>query len=201
MLVLPACPFPNLEYLHAMLQASSQGKTILIDTGEHYQKQSLRNRFEVLGANGRLTISIHVEGQKGEKIPVHRVKIVEDEWRRLAWKGVLSAYGKAPFFIHYEDDLNAFFGQKWPDIAAFNIATTKWLIEALGLPIDFDRSEIYIEATDDDADYRPYFKRARPFITEPYTQVFSDRFPFEANLSGLDLLMNLGPSGYAVLAG
>jgi hypothetical protein len=200
MLVLPACPFPNLYYLHAMLQASAQNETVVIDTGEHYRKQSLRNRFEVLGANGRLSISVHVVGQKGAKIPLNQLSIVDDEWRRLAWKGVCSAYGSAPFFIHYEDDLAAFFGQKWPDIAAFNLATTDWLIDALSLPIAYEVSETYVESHDKMTDLRDAFKRTQDYTTADYPQVFGDRFAFEPNLSGLDLLMNLGPAGYSILA-
>ena len=37
------------------------------------------------------------------------------------------------------------------------------------------------------------------FQTEPYTQVFSEKFDFVTNLSILDLLFNEGPNSYTIL--
>jgi hypothetical protein len=46
------------------------------------------------------------------------------------------------------------------------------------------------EFTDHRFDFEPSFKS--PSL-KPYYQVFSDRHPFQSNLSSLDLLFNLGP--------
>ena len=50
-------------------------------------------------------------------------------------------------------------------------------------------SEQYVEAAEGDLDLRPKQKKDSTFVAEPYFQVFSDRIPFQPNLSVLDLLM------------
>ena len=72
---------------------------------------------------------------------------------------------------------------------------TLTLLKLLGIPSDRVRtSENYITATEEDIDLRPKAKKDSTFVAEPYFQVFSDRMPFEANLSVLDLLLCEGPS-------
>lgn len=191
--VFPACSFPSIDYLRSILRF----RAVKIDVGEHYRKQTLRNRFELLGANGRLTISVHVEGRKGEHLPMREIRMVDDEWRRLAWKGISSCCGKSPFFMHYEDELKALIYGGHEYLAQFNLESTQWLLDHLGIETKIEVSDAYIESPE--VDYRDQFKRGVHVQVPAYPQVFSDRFPFESNLSGLDLLFNCGPESYRVL--
>lgn len=68
------------------------------------------------------------------------------------------------------------------------------LLRLLGAKCDVTVSENYIEAAAEDLDLRPRQKEDSTFVAEPYYQVFSERMPFEPNLSVLDLLMCEGPS-------
>ena len=62
-------------------------------------------------------------------------------------------------------------------------------------------SATYVEAAAGDIDLRPKHKKGGPaFVAEPYVQVFSDRMPFQPNLSVADLLFAEGPEAASVLA-
>ena len=64
-----------------------------------------------------------------------------------------------------------------------------------------DFSESYVDAAAGDLDLRPKRKKEGPaFIAETYVQVFSDRMPFQPNLSVADLLFAEGPAAASVLA-
>lgn len=180
--------FPSLSYLYALHHA----KDPWIDVGEHYVKQSARNRFQILGPNGSLNVTARVKGQLGEKVPVHQIEVIDDEWRRLACKGIQAAYGSSAFFIHYYDEIEAMIldAKKLTDLS---IGSTMFLIDqwALNQP---QISETYIEEPGM-IDLRSK-KGTIPEKEFPeYPQVFGDRFSFVKGLSGLDLLMNLGPQG------
>lgn len=191
MTILPACPFPNLCWVQALISADKA----VIDIGEHYQKQSLRNRFEILGPNGRMAITIRVAGQQGVKTPVSRIKMIDDEWRRIAKKGVQAAYGSAPFFMHYQEEVEAIIDAKYASLAEFNLASSAWLLEQWGLKLP-PVSSLFIDAQPKDRDLRPFMKKVWSESTShEYPQVFADRFEFQANLSSLDLLMSQGPAG------
>ena len=63
------------------------------------------------------------------------------------------------------------------------------LLRLLGVKRELPVSEEYVVAGEGDIDLRPKQKEDSTFVAEPYFQVFSDRLPFEPNLSILDLLM------------
>jgi len=61
-------------------------------------------------------------------------------------------------------------------------------------------SQAYVAAAAGDTDLRPKRRNEGPaFIAEPYVQVFSDRMPFQPNLSVADLLFAEGPEAVSVL--
>ncbi|MFT5596416.1 MAG: hypothetical protein ACI8QH_001213, partial [Flammeovirgaceae bacterium] len=57
----------------------AQGHKLYFDGAEHYVKQTIRNRYHILSANGMQTMTINVVGQKGEKIPTKNILIDYDE--------------------------------------------------------------------------------------------------------------------------
>ena len=82
----------------------------------------------------------------------------------------------------------------------------------LGIKKELKFSEKYVDAAEltaegvDFTDFRsalspkPRLMRPDPaFRPEPYWQVFSDRFPFESNLSVVDLLFCEGPGATDIL--
>lgn len=192
MQVFPAVCFPSVAYLQHLYRASDA----VIDLGENFVKQSYRNRFDVLGPNGRMAITARVVGHSGS-IPINQVQLVNDEWRRLARKGIQAAYGRSAFFIHYYDEMEALINDA-ASLAEFNLGSTTLLLEQWGMKLP-KVSESYIEDKIDQ-DYRNRKAELSLLSAKNYPQVFQDRFPFEKNLSGIDLLMNLGPAGIEVIA-
>ncbi len=75
------------------------------------------------------------------------------------------------------------------------------MLAMIGLESRMPRlSERYVEAAPGDCDLRPKRNEGPDFGAEPYVQVFSDRLPFAANLSAIDLWFAEGPSARDVLS-
>lgn len=178
---LPIYCFPNVSWLKI---ASSD--EVILDCHEYYVKQTLRNRIEILGANGVQKLTIPVESQKGEKMSVKDIRIAHHEWRKLHLTSIRSAYGRAPYFEYYFEEIETIFLKKQNFLVDFNLEAIEWL-----------RSKKLKIAHRHSAEYIPYnmkpIAEGADFKTAEYFQVFSDRFPFASNLSAIDLLMNLGP--------
>ena len=84
-----------------------------IEQHEHYQKGSYRNRCHIAGVNGILRLSVPLKSGKNQKMPVRKVRISYDEpWQAHHWTSIRSAYGNAPYFEHYADQIAPFFQQK-----------------------------------------------------------------------------------------
>ena len=71
-----------------------------IEYHEHFIKQSVRNRCEIYGANGRLRLTIPKHRQGSSKTLITNIKIsYQEEWQREHWNAIVSAYNSSPFFI------------------------------------------------------------------------------------------------------
>ncbi|MFT4679245.1 MAG: hypothetical protein ACI84C_002894 [Flavobacteriales bacterium] len=187
MTVLPACPFPNAFWFANGLSSSS-----VVDIHENYVKQSFRNRYTILGVHGAIDLTIPVVGQNGLKIATKEIRITDDPWQRVHWNTIKSAYGKSPFFLHFEDELQALYAAKHNFLVDFNLASVSFLIEEIGLEVSVVKSESYVK--DFSIDMRSRFKGKLQGIDFPnYVQTFADRLPFLENASLLDLIFNLGP--------
>jgi len=90
------------------------GHPMLIEQHEHYIKRSYRNRAHILGANGVMRLTIPLKKGKNEGQPIREVQIeYVQKWQQQHWQSIQSAYGKAPFFEHYSDELRPFFEKKY----------------------------------------------------------------------------------------
>src|SRR5690554_1793475 len=191
--ILPISLFPPIPFFVACVNADK----IIIDSGENYQKQTIRNRYHILSANGVLPLTVNVVGQKGEKIPTGKIEIDYDKlWIREHIRAIESAYRSAPFFEHYFPEIREILETRHNTFEEmFNRVFPKWL-SLMGIKCDWSYSSTYVEASAD-LDLRKRLKKPTDFPdslrSQDYMQVFFDRFPFEANLSIIDLLMNEGP--------
>ncbi len=83
----------------------------------------------------------------------------------------------------------------------FNLKVHHWLQKAINLP-DFSLSTTWkpLESPEQ-FDYRGLDQVQHQLHQQhaKYTQVFSDRLPFHAGCSVLDLLFNVGPESYWML--
>jgi hypothetical protein len=167
-------------------------KDVVIDLGEHFVKQSLRNRMLLDGPNGILTITFPVASNPAKRESSGEVRLYDEKrWKQQNWKSICSCYGSAPYFVDYSQDLQSLFEKKHNLLALFNIELCELLLQWLGYNSSFTISQTYVESKDGDLDYRISFP---PMRSNPYLQVFSDRHRFIEGLSILDLLFNLGPA-------
>lgn len=176
----------------------AQNNEVVFDAGEHFEKQTIRNRYHILTANGVLALTLNVVGQKGRKVPTGNIEIdYRKNWVRDHLRAIESAYRSAPFFEHYFPEVEAIFTQRHANLGDFfDSAFPRWL-KLLGLEKNYSFSEKYIE-TEAALDLRGRIKNPDHFpdelATAEYLQVFADRFDFQRNLSVIDLLMNEGPA-------
>ncbi len=182
-------------------------KWVYIEQYENFPKQTWRNRYEILGANGQVPLVIPVVKGRGGKVKIRDLQISYDtDWQRNHWRTIFSAYNSSPFFEYYMDDIRPFLEKPWKFLFDFNLATTQTLCDLLELDNIFQLTSDFETVPEDMINLReaitPKSHKAAPdeqFKPEPYTQVFSDRFGFTPNLSILDLLFNEGPNSVNIL--
>lgn len=197
--ILPISIIPSTAYL----VACAKGHKVIIDGGENYQKQTIRNRYHILSANGVLPLTVNVTSQKGEKIPTDQIQIdYEKHWIREHLRAIESAYRSAPFFEHYFPRVVTLLESKHSCMKDMFLSGFPQWLELAGVTCDWQHSSTFVE-TPADLDLRLPIKKPADFSpalsTQKYMQVFSDRFPFYSNLSIIDLLMNEGPASNTIL--
>ena len=168
----------------------------LIEQYDSYQKQTFRNRCVIATANGMQALTVPVEHGE-EKILLKDLRISDhNQWRRVHWNALQSAYSESPFFEYYVDDIRPFFEQKYEFLIDFNETIRQKICEL----IDFQPKVTYTTnfLNDHDADFREVISAKHPlpdpdFEPKRYWQVFQHKHGFLPNLSILDLLFCMGP--------
>lgn len=190
MTILPAVPFPNALWL----KHYNAAEEVVIDIGEHYVKQTWRNRFDLLGSHGPFACTARVVGQKGEKISTGEISLVNDDWRRIALRGLTAGYARAPYFEDYISEVEAILNHEQLLLSQFSLASIDFTLHALNFSVKHTISETFVHPVSGMVDLRPEFKPSRAEFTQlPYPQVFEDRYGFVPRLSALDLIFNTGP--------
>lgn len=184
--------FPNIAHCVAMLKA----ETVYFEVCDNYQKQSLRNRTEIYGANGKLALTVPVKYSQKNRQLYKEVRIANDNnWQQLHLKSLQSAYSMSPFFEFYIDELSPLFTKKFDFILDFNLECFNALLGCLQININTLKSAVFEKATTDKLDYRSMVNRNYKVASfEYYTQVFTEKHGFIQNLSILDLIFNEGPN-------
>ncbi|MBL7942959.1 MAG: WbqC family protein [Flavobacteriales bacterium] len=184
--LLPLCVFPPVSWCALWTQGA------VVDVGENFVKQSFRNRFEILSAQGRQLMTLPVAGTEGKKIPVSEVRLFGNDWQKRHLRALRVAYGKSPFYEHYAGDLEQLYLRRNERLSEFSLDALQWIASVIQLPMPATALS-YVEAWQG-IDYRDQFKHLPARQFPPYLQVFSDRQKFESDLSIIDLIMNEGPA-------
>ena len=170
----------------------------LIEQYDSYQKQTYRNRCVIATANGPQALTVPVEGTN-EKCLVKDLRISDhNNWRRIHWNALLSAYSESPFFDYYADDIHPFFEKKYDFLIDFNEAIRQKVCELMDIHPNVNYTSDFRRQTSDIVDFREVINAKHPladadFQPQRYWQVFEGKHGFQANLSILDLLFNTGP--------
>ena len=199
--ILSAFYFGTVEHYRLI----ARSKRILIDAGEHYERQSYRNRNSIIGPNGKQDLVVSIDRRSGEKMPMHTVGLSYAEpWNLQHVQAIRSAYGQTPWFIHYMPDVEELLLKRYDRLIDLDLATMRMVLKWLRSPVEVDVQEEYIEDLTGLTDHRNDLHPKKPLPASvgspsPYTQVFADRHGFIARLSIIDLVMNAGPDAVAVL--
>ena len=192
-LLLSTACFGPASYFAAIAGAGE----VLIEANETYPKQTWRNRYRIATANGLLDLTVPVVKVNGNHTKISEILISEHEdWQKLHWRAIESAYKHAPFFMYYEDAIKPFYEEKQSGLLEFNLAVTKTILKLIGFSVEQKLTESYDHKPGGNiTDLRTTFSpKKEPAINFPrYLQVFEERHEFQPNLSILDLLFNLGP--------
>ena len=184
--------FPPVSYFADVIAKDA----IIIEADEHYNKQSYRNRMEILGPNGRQILSFPVVKGENLKQKIRDVKISYDTpWQKIHWKSIETAYNSSPYFLYYKDDFFHFFHKKYDFLFDYNLEIIQKCLNFLKFNPKIELNLDYHNSLDA-IDLRSKYQSKNLITTNyflPYIQVFSDKFAFQSNLSILDLLFNLGP--------
>lgn len=195
MTILPVAYMPSVEYVARLLREES-----VVDLGEHYIKRSQRNRAQILSANGVMSLTVNVENANRPRQMIKDVRIdYSKRWQHQHWVSIMSAYKSSPYFDHYAHLLEPFYKREWRYLVDYNMEYLSTLLRLLGVEDKVNISEKYVTAREGDIDLRPKHNEGSTFVAEPYFQVFSDRMPFVANLSILDLLLCEGPQAVSAV--
>jgi len=162
-----------------------------IELREHFIKQSIRNRCDIYGANGRLRLTIPKERKGSSKKIIKNLKIsYRNNWQKQHWNAIESAYNSSPFFEYYKDDLKSFFEEKEEYLVNFNSKLQNIIISMLKEENTIKNTTEYLHKGNF-LDLRNYTWELKK--QKEYDQVFMEKKGFISNLSILDLLFNIGP--------
>ena len=187
----------------------------LIEQYDSYQKQTFRNRCIIATANGLQALTVPVDthpvlgssAAESAKCLLKDVRISDhNQWRRIHWNALQSAYSESPFFEYYADDIRPFFEQKYDFLIDFNEAIRQKMCELIDIHPSVEYTQEFLSPQEVSStthhpiihDFRDVISAKHPqpdadFEVKRYWQVFQHKHGFLPNLSILDLLFNMGP--------
>ncbi|XOV67971.1 MAG: WbqC family protein [Fluviicola sp.] len=189
--VYPTTYFGSVIYYQSLVKHSH----VLIETKEHFPKQSYRNRCDILSADGILSLSIPVKKPFGSKTPTDDIQLANNEnWRARHWRAIKTAYQSAPYFDYYGIEVHDLIHRKDELLMDLNAAITARIIEWLDLPLTIGKTDAFRPIQPEDPRELLVDKnRNNEFEKSPYIQVFPSEHSFTPNISILDAIMCAGP--------
>lgn len=191
---------PSLEYFSCIYNSH----TVILDIHEHFVKQTYRNRCYVLTANKVACLTVPVkEGNK--KIKYKDIRIDENQnWIKIHWRTIMSAYGKAPFFEFYASFFENILLKKHTFLMDLNYELLSLCLRLLNLDIKIVFTEDYKNEPEEGIlDLRNVIHPKKIFVKNNfykeivYNQIFGKNFV--SNLSVIDLLFCEGGNSKQIL--
>lgn len=194
-LVLDLQYFPNINWFKDSLRLNQ----FCFYPDALFRKSGFQNRLLIPASGKILALSIPISGGRKVRIPYKSVEIDHQKhWQRDHFRSIDAAYGSAPFYFHYQDELKKLYQTKEKYLYSWNFLCLRWVLDKIKLSpsiienVEIENSSDRLSCLQDK--YKPsnYDSNENgPFVT--YHQVFEDRIGFYANMSILDLLFNMGP--------
>lgn len=191
MKVFPTTYFGSILYYRELVK----NDRVFIETKEHFPKQSYRNRCDILGGDGIMSLSIPVKKSNGSKTPTDEVLLASNEnWRARHWRAIKSAYQSAPYFDYYGMEVYDLLYSEHERLIDLNMQISRKIAEWLDLDLTFEATtEFYPIQENDPRELLVDKNLNNEFIDAPYIQVFPSSQSFTSNISILDAVMCEGP--------
>ncbi len=177
-IVLPLTYLPKVSWF----ASASASEKLIINKYENYRKEDHSNRCRIVSANGLINLCVPLMGGRNQKGLISDLKISGTDWKRNHINSIKSAYGKAPYFIYYFDEMEKIIKESNDSYFDLCIQLIKWLkhelIPSVLLNVAEEETEI-IKAISNDG--------------KKYYQVFENKFGFQNHVSAFDLLFCMGP--------
>ena len=197
MTALPLCCFAPISWY--VLYAENN---FTLSEDEYFQKQTYRNRFDILTGNGVQTLTVPVESTGGERKLLRDIRISPEYNGKKMLQAIRSAYGNSAMYDFVEHELEDLFLREEKFLFDFNTRAHEWSLKwffkiqderFIESKIPEERlAEPKIHFVKELEEERWKVRGTRPVELKSYPQVFADRFPFEKDLSILDAIFNLG---------
>ena len=185
--IIPTAYLAPIEYYAYLIQK----KNCLIEYNEYFIKQSIRNRCNIYGANGKLRLTIPKKRSNNPKNIISKTKICyKENWQKKHCTSIESAYNSSPFFQYYKHELHELFFKKEEYLLVFNNKLQELILKLINSERNLKKTSKYELSVESD-DKRNY-NWNNP-IQKKYNQVFMEKHGFIKDLSIIDLLFNLGP--------
>ena len=193
----------ELHYLPCIqyFQLISRMDKVYIDVSSKFLKQTYRNRCRIRGANkvDQLVLPVLTASKGGT---LQDIQIDNNQtWRKDHWRGLMSSYGRAPYFEHFSYLFEEIFFADVNSLSAFNEQLLTLCLRLLQLDTEvvFVRDQSLLDGFDGfDARELIHPKKVfDKFDMKYYVQVFGNEF--EENLSVVDLLFCEGQNSISLL--
>ena len=189
-ILLPIFYLPPVSWFAVFLKEENE---IVLEQYENFPKQTYRNRANIYGANGRLSLIIPIS-HSGKRVMKEIEISYRENWKQLHWKSIKTAYQSSPYFEFYEDKLQKIFEFRTDSLIQFNLNALKIIQEVLKTEKAYSLNIEYVKIPLEE-NYREKFsaKKESEIEMEEYYQTFTDKMGFMKDLSILDLICNKGP--------
>ncbi|MFT4032297.1 MAG: WbqC family protein [Siphonobacter sp.] len=177
-----------------------------LETKEHFQKQTFRNRCQILTAQGIDTLIVPVlDGRSQTKTFIQDIRIdYQQPWVKRHWGAIESAYRKAPYFEYFADTFRKVYEQKPAFLYDLNISLLTICRELLRIQQKVSETHEYLKQYEYPIlDIRGHIVPKNSFIERScyrpvlYRQNFGEQF--FPNLSILDVLFCQGNEAQRII--
>lgn len=187
-MTIPSTYFGNVQWLCLILQGAE------IEAHENFPKQTLRNRTELTSDKGRQKLTVPIIAQHGQKIPIQNVLIDNSSrWNSIHLRAIKSYYAYAPYFEHYFPAVEKLLKTQHTHLFDLCKKSNELIVNALKLNVELKFTEKFNPNNITNFGKSGLNTENTNFNPMEYYQVFSEKLPFEPNLSMLDYLFCVGP--------
>lgn len=98
---------------------------------ESFPKQTMRNRCVIRSKGEPIMLSIPVKKVEHKQYTRDVEISYQQKWQHQHWMALVSAYGKTPYWMYYEEFFRPFYDKEWQYLMDYNWALHETIIDLL----------------------------------------------------------------------